>query len=115
MFSIIVVLLFFTSLIFLCLELVVNMWFIASYLLLSLTTFICFGIDKRNAIRGQWRVSEKTLHLWSVIGGWPGALLAQRMFRHKTKKRSFIVMLWLGILTNLAVFSYYISLTKILN
>ena len=96
---------------FLFLERELDLWFIGSYLLLSLVTFFCYGIDKRNAIKGLWRISEKTLHLWAVVGGWPGALLAQKVFRHKTQKRSFIVMLWLVITTNISVFSYYLYLT----
>lgn len=108
----IVVLFFGFTLGFLYLELGLDVLFLASYLLLSFVAFICYGIDKRNAIKGRWRVSEKTLHLWAVIGGWPGALVAQKIFRHKTQKRSFIMMLWLGIIANISVFSYYLYLTK---
>ena len=107
----IVVLLFFCGLGFLFLELGLDVLFVGSYLLLSLVVFVCYGIDKRNAITGRWRISEKTLHLWAVIGGWPGALVAQKMFRHKTQKRAFIVMLWLSIIANTSVFSYYLYLT----
>lgn len=108
----IVVLFFGFTLGFLYVELGLDVLFIVSYLLLSFVVFICYGIDKRNAIKGRWRVSEKTLHLWAVIGGWPGALVGQKMFRHKTQKRSFIVMLWLGIIANFSVFSYYLYLTR---
>jgi len=112
MFSMIVVLLFGFTLGFLFLEQDLDVLFIGSYLLLSCMTFICYGIDKRNARRGRWRVSEKTLHLWAVAGGWPGALVAQKSFRHKTKKQSFIVMLWLSIIANISVFAYYLYLTR---
>jgi len=112
MFSMIVVLLFCFSLGFLYVERGLDELFLGSYLLLSFLAFISYGIDKRNAIKGRWRVSERTLHLWTVIGGWPGALVAQKIFRHKTQKRPFIMMLWLGIIANISVFSYYLYLTK---
>jgi uncharacterized membrane protein YsdA (DUF1294 family) len=112
MFSMIVVLFFCFGLGFLFLERGLDVWFIGSYLLLSFVAFICYGIDKRNAIKGRWRVSEKILHLWAVIGGWPGALVAQKIFRHKTQKRSFIMMLWLSIIANISVFSCYLYLTR---
>ncbi len=109
----IVVLFFGLSLGFLFLERGLDVLFIGSYLLLSFVVFIFYGIDKRNAIKGRWRVSEKILHLWAVVGGWPGALLGQKMFRHKTNKQSFIVMLWLSIIANISVFSYYLYLTRL--
>jgi uncharacterized membrane protein YsdA (DUF1294 family) len=112
MFSMIVVLFFCVCLGFLFIERDLDVLFIGSYLLLSLVAFVFYGVDKRNAIKARRRVSEKTLHLWAVIGGWPGALVAQKIFRHKTQKRSFIMMLWLGIFINISVFSYYLYLTR---
>jgi uncharacterized membrane protein YsdA (DUF1294 family) len=108
----IVVLFFCFGLGFLFLERGLDVLFIGSYLLLSVVAFICYGIDKRNAIKGRWRISERTLQLWALVGGWPGALMAQKFFRHKTQKRSFIVLLWVGIFVNVSIFSYYIYLIK---
>jgi uncharacterized membrane protein YsdA (DUF1294 family) len=78
------------------------------YFILSLFTFLLYAIDKRNAIKGRRRVSEKTLQLSSLLGGWPGALLAQQLFRHKTQKRPFIFVLWLGIIINVGVFVFFL-------
>ncbi len=61
---------------------------------LSLLTFGMYAWDKRKARRQEWRLSESTLQLWSVIGGWPGAFLAQRLLRHKSSKTSFQVIFW---------------------
>ena len=108
----IVVLFFCFGLGLLFLERDLDVLFIGSYLLLSLVAFIFYGVDKRNAIKDRWRVSEKTLHFWAVIGGWPGALIAQKIFSHKTQKRSFIMMLWLSIIANISGFSYYLYLTR---
>ena len=57
--------------------------------LVSLITFVVFAWDKRASRRGGWRVSERTLLGWSLLGGWPGGWLAMRRLRHKSVKRSF--------------------------
>ncbi|MEY4564806.1 MAG: hypothetical protein RLZZ618_4083 [Pseudomonadota bacterium] len=59
---------------------------------LSLLTFLVYGADKVAAQRGGTRVPEAVLHLLAVIGGWPGAALAQKMFHHKRSKPSFLKM-----------------------
>lgn len=43
---------------------------------------------------------ETALHVFSLIGGWPGALVAQRVLRHKTKKRSFQIEFWVTVILN---------------
>ena len=63
-------------------------------IILSIVSFASFGIDKRRAEIGTKRIPEKTLHLLAVCGGWPGALMGQRWFRHKTVKFGFRVKLW---------------------
>lgn len=63
-------------------------------LVVSLFTFLAYRSDKRRAEAGGWRIPESTLHLAELAGGWPGAFLAQRMFRHKTSKASYQVVFW---------------------
>jgi uncharacterized membrane protein YsdA (DUF1294 family)/cold shock CspA family protein len=75
-----------------------------AYLTLSVIAFIAYAIDKSAAVSGQWRTPEKTLHFLSLIGGWPGALLAQQLLRHKTSKQSFVYVFWLTVLLNVAAF-----------
>ncbi len=67
-------------------------------LAISLFTWLAYRSDKRRAEAGQWRISEAALHFGELAGGWPGALLAQRQFRHKTAKLSFQVVFWLIVL-----------------
>ena len=67
-------------------------------LALSLFTFVAYRSDKRRAEAGEWRIPESTLHLAEFVGGWPGAFLAQRTFRHKTSKTSYQVEFWIIIL-----------------
>jgi len=73
------------------------------FLLLNIYTFIVYGIDKRAAIRASTRVSEFTLVLLAALGGWCGAILAQRTWRHKTSKKSFQIKFWIATLINLIV------------
>lgn len=77
--------------------------FLGLVLLVNLAAFFVFGVDKWKAGRGSWRVPERTLALLGLLGGWPGALLAMRLFRHKTRKKSFQVKLAAGVLGNLAL------------
>lgn len=63
-------------------------------LLVSAFTFFSYRSDKRRAEAGEWRTPESTLHLASLFGGWPGAFLAQRIFRHKISKGSFQFTYW---------------------
>lgn len=60
-------------------------------LLINLIAFVVFGIDKRKARKGQWRVPESTLFILAIIGGSIGALLGMLAFRHKTKHRKFTI------------------------
>lgn len=60
-----------------------------------------YGWDKRQAVGGGRRMPECTLHLLAYFGGWPGALLAQQCFRHKTKKTSFLIGFWFVLVIHL--------------
>ena len=75
------------------------------YLVMSIATWVVYGIDKKRAETGTWRVPEATLHLLELAFGWPGAWLAQRYFRHKTRKISFQILFWLVVLIHAAVWS----------
>jgi len=71
------------------------------YILMSLVTFCAFAIDKSAARKAQWRTKERTLHLLSLLCGWPGALIAQKCLRHKTQKQPFKKWLYFVIIMNL--------------
>ncbi len=72
------------------------------YLGVSLMTFIAYALDKSKAQRGKWRTQESTLHLLALLGGWPGAALAQQLLRHKSKKKEFRVTFWFTVVINTA-------------
>lgn len=67
---------------------------------LSAVAFVLYGLDKAAAERGARRTPEITLHLVSLLGGWPGALLGQRTFRHKTRKQPFRAVFWGTVVIN---------------
>jgi uncharacterized membrane protein YsdA (DUF1294 family)/cold shock CspA family protein len=76
----------------------------ALYLALSILAFVMYAADKRAAQRGGWRTPENTLLLVGLIGGWPGAIVAQQLLRHKTKKLSFRTRFWVTVVLNVIVF-----------
>lgn len=78
-------------------------WVLVAYPLASLTSFIQYWQDKANSQRGRWRTSEKALHLIELLGGWPGALVAQQCFRHKTRKLSYQLVFWAIVAAHQAV------------
>ena len=77
--------------------------YLAVVVVLSLVSFVVYGFDKRRAQTDGRRVPENRLHLMALFGGWPGALMGQRVFRHKTQKLVFRIMFWLCVMLNLAV------------
>ena len=64
---------------------------LAIYAVMSAATFVAYALDKSAARRARRRVSEKSLHLLALLGGWPGALVAMLLFRHKRRKLWFVV------------------------
>ncbi len=80
-------------------------YFLIGYAILvavmSLVTFVVYWWDKRAAQRGGRRVSERRLHLLSLLGGWPGAIAGQQLLRHKTQKLSFRIVFWCVLVAHL--------------
>lgn len=76
------------------------------YPVASAVTFAAYAIDKSAAQNGRWRTSEGTLHLLSLIGGWPGALVAQSVLRHKSRKQPFRMVFWLTVILNCAAVAW---------
>ena len=81
-------------------------WPLTVYAGMSILTFVVFASDKRRATRGQWRISENMLHLLELLGGWPGALLASQLLRHKRRKMSYQVILGLIVLLHLIFWAW---------
>ena len=79
-------------------------WVAGLYLAASLICFVLYLVDKRRAGTAHRRISERTLLLWGLVGGWPGAIAAQQIVRHKTQKTSFRRAFWLTVVVNVALF-----------
>ena len=82
---------------------------LAWYFVIGVVTFFVYAKDKRAAINGNWRVPEKTLHIFSVAGGWLGALIAQDKLRHKTQKQPFRAIYWATVVINVAAFAWTLT------
>lgn len=79
------------------------------YALLSLVAFAAYAADKAQAVSRRQRISEQALHVVSLVGGWPGALVAQRHFRHKTRKARFQVLFLGTVLLHIVVLGWYLT------
>ena len=73
------------------------------YALLSIFAFAAYARDKAAARDNTWRTPENTLHMIALFGGWPGALVAQDVLRHKSSKSAFQWTFWLTVIVNCAV------------
>ncbi|MGH8492426.1 MAG: DUF1294 domain-containing protein [Moraxellaceae bacterium] len=79
------------------------------YLGMSILALTLYQVDKSAAQQGYWRTAESTLHLCAFLGGWPGALYAQQLLRHKSRKLEFLVIFWITIAANIGVLAYLLS------
>jgi uncharacterized membrane protein YsdA (DUF1294 family)/cold shock CspA family protein len=76
------------------------------YLAASAFTFLVYAKDKRAARAYRWRTKESTLHTLALLGGWPGALIAQQVLRHKSRKNAFQFMFWTTVVLNCVAFGW---------
>lgn len=75
----------------------IPVWFLGYYAVMSGIAYAVFAADKDAAQQGRWRTPEKQLYLWSVLGGWPGGLMAIYTLHHKRSKPSFMLTFWLMV------------------
>jgi uncharacterized membrane protein YsdA (DUF1294 family) len=79
------------------------------YLIGSAVAFLAYEFDKSAARNDQWRTKESTLHFFALAGGWPGALTAQKLLRHKSKKQSFQIVFWATVVLNCSALAWLFS------
>jgi len=84
-------------------------WAAAPYAVASVACFVMYMMDKAAARAGRWRTSENLLLFAGLACGWPGAVLAQTLLRHKSSKRSFRARFWVTIVVNVALFGWLVS------
>ena len=80
-----------------------------AYAAMSLLALAAYAIDKSAAQAGRRRIPEKTLHLFALLGGWPGALVAQQWLRHKSVKAGFLGVFWLTVFANLGLAAWLLA------
>lgn len=80
-----------------------------AYVVVSVITFAAYAADKAAAQQRGWRTPESTLHLLALVGGWPGALLAQQRLRHKSSKPSFRSTFWVTVVLNVGALVFLAS------
>lgn len=85
-----------------------TLWVFGLYLGVSVITFFAYALDKSAARNNQWRTQESTLHLLGLAGGWPGALVAQSVLRHKSTKASFRAPFRASIFINCCVSGWWL-------
>lgn len=78
------------------------------FFIFNILTFSLYGIDKRKAIKGQWRISERMLLAFALLGGSIGAILAMMIFHHKTKHWKFILLIPLFLLIHIFLFFMFL-------
>jgi uncharacterized membrane protein YsdA (DUF1294 family) len=71
-------------------------------LLINLVTLVLYGVDKRKAIKGKWRIPEKVLLLWSLVGPW-GGFTGMKLFHHKTNKKKFSIIVPIFMVLHVAL------------
>lgn len=77
----------------------------------SAIAFLAYVFDKDAAKNNRWRTKESTLHMLGLVGGWPGALLAQKMVRHKSRKEEFQTVFWTTVIFNCCAFGWLFTKT----
>lgn len=75
------------------------MWFLA----INVMTLVMYGADKMAARKGMRRVPEATLLVFGVTGGWPGAIVGQQLFRHKTQKQPFKSYFFISVVVSISM------------
>lgn len=78
------------------------------YFFASSFSVIVYRFDKSAAESDRWRTRESFLHVLSIIGGWPGSLVAQRIFHHKSRKRSFQIVYWGTVAVNFGLLVFFV-------
>ena len=77
----------------------------------NLITFMLYGIDKHKAKKNHWRISEKNLLLWGVFAPF-GAIAGVKIFRHKTKKAKFDIILALAVILHILLYGTFLGMIK---
>lgn len=84
------------------------------YPVMSLVTYASYADDKSRAKRNNWRISEQTLHLYELAGGWLGGFIAQRVLHHKSRKESYQAVFWAIVIIHYIAWLFWLFFGKTL-
>ncbi|MBR1915057.1 MAG: DUF1294 domain-containing protein [Alphaproteobacteria bacterium] len=84
------------------------------FVVINLVTFLAYGVDKKAAKTKSWRVPELQLHLLEFLGGSPAAFMAQKIFRHKTKKKSYQISFIFVLAVQIAIIYYVLKSLRLM-
>jgi uncharacterized membrane protein YsdA (DUF1294 family)/cold shock CspA family protein len=87
-------------------------WLVGGLVGVNALTALVYALDKSAARRGRRRTPERTLLLLGLLGGWPAALVAQQLLRHKTSKRSFQLAFWATVAVDVLVVALTLALLR---
>ena len=74
---------------------------------INILGFFAMGIDKYKAKKGSWRIPEKTLFMFCILGGGIGTIAGMKIFHHKTKKKAFSIGMPLILIMEILIFIYF--------
>lgn len=77
-------------------------------LIVNLIGLLIMFVDKKKAIKGKWRIPEKTLMLTALFGGSIGTIMGMYMFRHKTKQLKFTIGFPVILITEIILITYFL-------
>ena len=80
------------------------------YGVMGVASFAMYGMDKKRAMNSKWRIPEYILRIFDLLGGWPGAIVAQQTLRHKNRKTGYQIIFWLIISCHIAGWTLFIWL-----
>ena len=78
------------------------------FVAINIIGFLAMLIDKKKAERGSWRIPEKTLFIFTLLGGGIGTISGMYLFRHKTKKLKFTIGFPVILISEVALIVYWI-------
>lgn len=85
------------------------LWFLLFFIICNILSFIFYGMDKLAAVKGWQRTRERHFYALALCGGWPGSVLGQIIFHHKTSKVSFRRWFYFMSVINLLLMAWYLN------
>ncbi|MEH7455410.1 DUF1294 domain-containing protein [Gottfriedia acidiceleris] len=83
-------------------------YFMFYLVIVNIVSFVIMGIDKSRAKRKAWRIPERILFLFAIIGGSIGSILGMYYFKHKTKHPKFVFGYWIILFIQFVIYFFFL-------